>query len=432
MINFILSQINQIKVGGFFVLLNKIKIFLFLFYCVLASVVLLPIFLGIILISPYILVRFGFIYTSRIGHFVGNTELYLLESKEEINIKKIRHIDFFVADGHISNNFLFGKYLKRIKILPYLIGYPSLIFFRFCNKFSRFFFKFLIPSTKQGDRDVNCLMEKFNSNFFFSNQEIDDGFNQLQSIGLQKNSRFVYLIVRDDAYLNENFKKDWSYHSYRDCSIHNYYKLAEELARNKIYTIRMGKKVKEKFLDKNNNYLIDYANSEYKSDFLDIFLASKCFFAISTGCGLDSVPDVLFRKPILFSDVAPIGYLRTYSSRYLLTFKKYYSSNDGKALKLKEIFNNNLGYLVHANDYKINNIYLQESSPEELAEYAKEMLLRVEKKWIDNNEDVINQKLFWNTFDKNSINNEFNSIMHKKIHSIVSSNFLKANKNIIL
>jgi hypothetical protein len=60
------------------------------------------------------------------------------------------------------------------------------------------------------------------------------------------------------------------------------------------------------------------------------------------------------------------------------------------------------------------------------------MLLRVEKKWIDNNEDVINQKLFWNTFDKNSINNEFNSIMHKKIHSIVSSNFLKANKNIIL
>jgi putative glycosyltransferase (TIGR04372 family) len=430
--NFFSSQIEQISVAGFFVLFTKIKNILILLYYIFFLLIFFPIYIITILISPYILIRFGFIYTSRIGHFVGNTELYLLESKEEINIKKIRHIDFFVTDGHISNNFLFEKYLKRIKILPYLIGYPSLIFFRFCNKFSTFFFKFLIPSTKQGDRDVNFLMEKFNSNFFFSNQEIDDGFNQLQRIGLQKNSRFVYLIVRDEAYLNENFKKDWSYHSYRDCSIHNYYKLAEELARNKIYTIRMGKKVKERFLDKNNNYLIDYANSEYKSDFLDIFLASKCFFAISTGCGLDSVPDVLFRKPILFSDVAPIGYLRTYSSRYLLTFKKYYSSNNGKALKLKEIFNNNLGYLVHANDYKINNIYLQESSPEELAEYAKEMLLRVEKKWIDNNEDVINQKLFWNTFDKNSINNEFNSIMHKKIHSIVSSNFLKTNKNIIL
>ncbi len=431
MTKYLLSQINQIKDGGLNIFFNKIKKLFFLIYCVFVSIVLLPIFLIIILISPYILIRFGIIHTSRIGHFVGNTELFLLESKEETNIKKFKEINFFITDGRVSNYFLLKKFSKRLKILSYFTGYPAIIFFKLLSKFSIFFCKFLIPQTKQGDRDVNCLMEKFKSNFILSNEEIEDGFKQLQRFGLQKNSRFIYLIVRDDAYLNHNFKKDWSYHSYRDCNIHNYYKLAEELAKNQIYTIRMGKKVKEKFIDKNNNYLIDYANSRYKSDFLDIFLAKNCFFAISTGCGLDSVPDILFRKPILFLDVAPIGYMRTYSSRYLLTFKKYYYSDSRIVLKLSEIFKNNLGYLVHTNDFRINNINLQESSPEELSQYAQEMILRVEKKWTDTNEDINNQKIFWNIYDKQNMQNEFKAIMHKKIYSTISSNFLRLNKDIL-
>ena len=50
----------------------------------------------------------------------------------------------------------------------------------------------------------------------------------------------------------------------------------------------MGSKVKDK-LNTNNPKILDYANMEIRSDFLDIYLASKCKFCISTDYGLDEV-----------------------------------------------------------------------------------------------------------------------------------------------
>ena len=52
--------------------------------------------------------------------------------------------------------------------------------------------------------------------------------------------------------------------------------------------------------------VIDYANSQYRSDFMDIYLTSKCEFFISSGGGLDGVA-VIFDKPILYINYVPIG-----------------------------------------------------------------------------------------------------------------------------
>ena len=58
----------------------------------------------------------------------------------------------------------------------------------------------------------------------------------------------------------------------------------------------MGSIVKEN-ISTNNNKIINYANSQNRTDFLDIYLISKCKFYISTGTGLDLVA-TLFRKPL--------------------------------------------------------------------------------------------------------------------------------------
>ena len=73
--------------------------------------------------------------------------------------------------------------------------------------------------------------------------------------------------------------------------------LAAETLANKGYKIfRLGKKVKKSFTSKNSN-IIDYANSEFRSDFLDLFIGKVCKFGVSTGTGIENVATV-FRKPL--------------------------------------------------------------------------------------------------------------------------------------
>ena len=44
----------------------------------------------------------------------------------------------------------------------------------------------------------------------------------------------------------------------------------------------MGKIVNDK-LETSNPMIIDYANSPFKSDIMDIYLHTKCFFTATTG-----------------------------------------------------------------------------------------------------------------------------------------------------
>ena len=47
------------------------------------------------MIRPWFLVRFGSLISTRIGHFAGNTEMYLCERDAGINVPDQRHIDLF-------------------------------------------------------------------------------------------------------------------------------------------------------------------------------------------------------------------------------------------------------------------------------------------------------------------------------------------------
>ena len=55
----------------------------------------------------------------------------------------------------------------------------------------------------------------------------------------------------------------------------------------------MGKNIKKPFLFKNEKF-IDYAVSDERSDFLDIWLIAKCFFIYGPGGGLIDMSTVFF------------------------------------------------------------------------------------------------------------------------------------------
>ena len=79
---------------------------------------------------------------------------------------------------------------------------------------------------------------------------------------------------------------------------------AEELAKRGYYVFRMGVNVL-KPLKSSNSKVIDYANLQIRSDFMDIYLAAKCSFCVSTFAGFDEICHD-FRKPLVYTNAVPI------------------------------------------------------------------------------------------------------------------------------
>jgi putative glycosyltransferase (TIGR04372 family) len=186
------------------------------------------------------------------------------------------------------------------------------------------------------------------------------------------------------------------------------------------YVIRMGALVNEK-MNTQNPRIIDYATNGSRSDFMDIFLGAKCTFCISTSTGFDAIPTI-FRKPIVFITV-PIGYIYTFSKKFISITKHHISASDGHELSLDEIFDKNLAYAQTSDEYKNNGVYLVENSPEEIRDVVIEMDDRIKGHWIEKCETEQNN--FKNSFLKNLKKDQ--KKLHGNFDSLFGSKFLEKN-----
>ena len=86
--------------------------------------------------------------------------------------------------------------------------------------------------------------------------------------------------------------------------------------------------VKDK-LNYTSDNVIDYANSDYRSDFMDIYLTYKCDFFISTGGGLDGkLLSLINQFYILIICQLLNGQFDLINC--LFSYKKYFDENEKK------------------------------------------------------------------------------------------------------
>ncbi|EMN96772.1 glycosyltransferase, TIGR04372 family [Leptospira interrogans serovar Medanensis str. UT053] len=230
---------------------------------------------------------------------------------------------------------------------------------------------------------------------------------ELEKMGITAGAKFVTILARDSVYTREKEPdRDWSYHDYRNTDVNSYVKAAQFLVNAGYFVIRMGSKVKDKFEFQNKN-VIDYATNGTRSDFMDIYLGAKCEFCITMGSGWDSIP-FIFRKPIVYVNLVPIGYIYSYSTRYITISKKYFSIPDNRELTLKEIVSRNLHNFFESSQYINNGIKLIENTPEEIYDVVIEMFQRLNGNWESQPEDDQLQKIFWMRIPKgDKVHGEF-------------------------
>tara|TARA_Y100000816_G_scaffold182944_1_gene132496 strand:- start:1108 stop:2343 length:1236 start_codon:yes stop_codon:yes gene_type:complete len=379
----------------------------------------IPFIIFIIILYPIVRLRVGECRSRNIGDFIIPPEIHLNELKLQIKRKKRNEFYLFFFNRVISNEYLANHWRKNLTILPRLIMEPIFYFF-FCHSFFR---KFLVPLRYGVDEknkrtfyamtaDPNNTLIKSNISMKFNSEEILFGNNLLASVGFNINQKIVCFANRDGAFKGERKK------SKRNAEINTYKSAIEYLANKNIFNIRMGRLNNENINFSQKN-IFDYSFSKIKSDFMDMFIFSKCDFAITTGHGINQIA-FFFRKKNLLINFEGFNNLHYCNQNFtpLILPKKYKDKNKNKYLHFVEVYKKKL-YLMNLEDLNLNGYDLIDNTEEEILDATKEMYM------ILNNKKEINydnQKKFWDLHE---------SFFNWKPNSLnISNTFFKNNADL--
>ena len=384
------------------------------------------IFLVFKFISIFLKIRITEILSNRYGHLALCPEYYLV-NKRDGKIKE-KFLDFFCESKYgVCNTELFKLWKEKIIILPRCILGP--IIFLFDKIYSRSKNPYTINNFNQTAQNLKFIWDKYEPSIKLSFDQIKKCKSILLNNGIDiDREKFVCLFNRDDVYLSSlPRKKNWYYLSHHNYNIDKFNLLAKELSERNIYLFRMGVKAKGTF-GITNPKIIDYANSNFRCELLDIFLAARCYFGISCGTGSSGVA-YLYRKPMLDLN-ANLHHLTTWVHTGVMLAKHYYSKDKNRNLTLEELMKFNFGDLDQRQQLDNYNIEMIDCTDKEIKDACIELLYRIEGVWKDTNDDMELQSLFRKKFDVFKKHKKTNLRWHGNvIRSFYSSDFLRNNKS---
>ncbi len=358
-------------------------------------VLLLPLYVLIRIISPIVLIRFGSLKSHRIGHFIGNIEMYMCE--RDNGIQPRNSFDLFFIDSkydfYVCNEHLLTMW-KRVLHVNQVAYYLWRIDKKFTGGSTH--------NIKTADNDIKHIFEKSPIHLSFTSEEKLEAQSGLKKMGIGENDKFICLANRDQVYLNKNFPgKDWFYHTFRNSNIKNFIEATEWLIDIGYYVIRLGKDVEE-IMNVSNSKYIEYSYRGFRTELLDIYLGAYCAFFISGNTGIDAISRA-FRRPIVYVNFSLLIYAPGLSSNAIITFKKLWLKKERRFMTFREMVNSRAGMFSYAHEYDEHGIELIDNTSEEILGAVVEMYERLEGTWQTTVEDEELQCKFWDAFPKNKL-----------------------------
>lgn len=415
------------------------KVLTYLFYPIAFFLVII-----IRLISPIYLIRWNCTVSTRIGHYVENMNIYFSEKELGTNKINVNYIDIFYDREEVCNEQIQKMLRRKVIFLPWFIMHPI-------STLNEYFFDKIFDSKRRHDIgyyraigkieknlvgplssfDNLNLQDKANIQLFFIQREIDEGNKNMERLGINSKDTVVSIILREKDYLKRNYPNiNWLHHSLRDTDLSFYEKTIKYLIDQRIKVVVFGRKrenLKDEILKEDSN-LYFYEDIYLKSDLMNIYLLYKSMFVISSITGLDSVP-AIFKIPVIEVGIVPFNLQRTYSNLYLSLFKNYFSKTLNRNLTMKEIFENEL-FDIDGNSFLDDELNLVHPTENDIKDACEEMMMKISKNYIQNNENINNQekfkKMYSNYIDKYCPHRSVN--LNK---GSIGESFLKRNKFLI-
>ena len=349
----------------------------------------IPAVLLVRVIRPWILVRFGIIDSSRIGHFMADTSIFL--ARHCLQPATERTIDLYWFPSPSCNE-QWARMVRRQLLVRWWVRYLIRI-----NR--------LIPggaahtpprAISVGHRDVYQVLRESSTRFEFTADEDETAESWLKRRGWREGEAFVCLAVRDSAYLaldalhSSQSHNRWEYHNYRDSDVDRYVDSVRALLDRGYWVIRMGK-FAHKRLPIDHHRVIDYPFVADQDDLMDVWLGAHCHFFISSGTGIDTTATI-YGKRVVFVNSLPLRLI--FSSVNQIWVPKHLRWRDsGLPLSLRDHCQH--GYTLTA-QYDSAGILIDELSPSEIADAVSECEKRVDGSWVETEEEQARQRRFWN------------------------------------
>ena len=292
-----------------------------------------------------------------------------------------------IKDSEKINNTALYNYFK-----PYLSiieNTPKFFKFKYLNNLLKIPLEIALPFKKKyypwpiSINFINQLMKKMSSPKFsyfeISEKDNEQGKNILKKMGIPNDAWYVTLHIKQG--------KKGIGHNFRNSDPKTYIKSIKEITSRGGYVIRVGDKSMSP-LPKIDG-LIDYPFTEYKSEFIDVFLGATCKFCLGTSSGYYSIP-IFFNKPVLLVNfLNPLEYYSLKQGNMFLP--KYLINKKSKSqISIKALFQSPISYYGLDEIFYKNNIEIIDNTEDEINSSTNEMfkILNGEKQddeYINNN-----------------------------------------------
>jgi putative glycosyltransferase (TIGR04372 family) len=311
--------------------------------------------------QPFVRFQLCVVGFHRYGHLALEPEIFLAEQEivkaTGASPRRVINIWSLGPVAKQSNRYLASKWKQELFVFPsWLVS--SL------HSVGSFFPILKLSEPKLSVTGSMNGLDKTVSHVSIKAEELEEGKKRLVEIGINPEKPYVCLIVRDGGHYKSKGEIESAGYEFLNFDINNFSGVAEALIESGFQVIRMGSGSERPFTNKPDG-VIDYALSSNRSEFLDVFIAATCEFAVSTQTGPDAVC-MLFRRPVLYVDVT--SYCQFFFGSKIATWSPVRLHKNGKLLNLSEVANSEIAWFKDPNSFSINGISQQKSSNGELRE----------------------------------------------------------------
>ena len=316
------------------------------------------------LVQPIVRFQLCVVGFHRYGHLALEPEIFLAEQEimKAVDASHGRVISIWSLGpvAKQSNRFLAKKWKDELLVLPsWFVGSLQRV---------GLVFPFLkLEEPKHSITGSLNGLDKTDSHVSLSAEEMEEGTKRLIEIGINPDEPYVCLIVRDGGHYKSKGDIESAGYELLNFDINDFAGVAEVLIESGYQVIRMGSGSERPF-DSKPDGVVDYALSNNRSEFLDVYLAATCEFAVSTQTGPDAVC-MLFRRPVLYVDVT--RYCQFFFGSKLATWSPVRLQKNGSTLNLSEVVNSEIAWFKDPNLFSKNGISQQKTSSSELRELVR-------------------------------------------------------------
>jgi putative glycosyltransferase (TIGR04372 family) len=316
------------------------------------------------LVQPIIKFQLCVVGFHRYGHLALEPEIFLAEQEimraTDPSHKRAVNVWSLGPVAQQSNTYLANKWKQELMVFPsWLVS-------------SLHYVGSIFPFLKLNEPKLSITgsmngLDKTAPHISLTAKEFKEGKRHLVELGIDPDKPYVCLIVRDGGHYKSKGDLESAGYELLNFDINDFSGVAEVLIESGFQVVRMGSGSERPFTSKPDG-VVDYALSKNRSEFLDVYLAATCEFAVSTQTGPDAVC-MLFRRPVLYVDVT--RYCQFFFGSRLATWSPVRLLKNGSILSLSDVVNSEIAWFKDPNLFSKNGISQQKSSKGELKELVR-------------------------------------------------------------